>query len=131
MDKSMMTGSYLLEVLNDQTILTDVLGNDKIFPLVAKEDTTYPFVVYTRDSVQIQYTKQLNHDNLVTLTYRVYSDNYDQGVEIANIIRNLLEHKQLVVENEIKINEIRVAGMYETFSDNGFCQQISFQMYVE
>ena len=127
----MLTGNYLLDVLNDQEELIEVLGENKIFPLVAKEDTTFPFVIYTRDNIQITYTKMANHDNLVTITYKVYSDNYDESVTIANLIRNILERKQIEVPNEIKINDIRIVSMYEQYNENGFCESITFQTYVE
>lgn len=127
----MLTGNYLLDVLNDQEELIEVLGEDKIFPLVAKEDTTFPFVTYTRDNIQITYTKMFNQDNLVTITYKVYSDNYDEAVNIANLIRNILERKQIEVPNEIKINDIRIVSMYEQYNENGFCESITFQTYVE
>lgn len=131
MDNSMMTGNYLLEVLNDQEELISVLGEGKIFPLVAKEDTTFPFVIYTRDNLNVQYTKVVGHDNIVNITYRVYSDNYDEAITIANIIRNILERKNINIPNIIKINDIRITNMYEQFTENGFCEAITFQTYVE
>lgn len=127
----MLTGNYLFDVLNDQEELIEVLGENKIFPLVAKEDTTFPFVTYSRDNIQITYTKMFNHDNLVTITYKVYSDNYDESVTIANLIRNILERKQIEIPNEIKINDIRIVNMYEQYNENGFCESITFQTYVE
>lgn len=132
MDNSIMTGNYLLEVLNDpENGLVEILGENKIFPLVAKEDTLYPFVIYTRDSLNVQYTKIVGHDNMVNITYRVYSDNYDETVAIANKIRNILERKTINIDGIIKINDLRIVGMQELYNDDGFCQILSFQTYVE
>lgn len=131
MDNSIKAGQYLYDVLKDQQELTDYVGN-KIFPIVVtKEGTTYPFVVYTRDQVSVQYTKVVGHDNTVIITYRVYSDKYDEALEIANIIRNILERRTIKFEDEITINDIKIASLGELYNDDGFCQVISFQMMVE
>lgn len=132
MDNSMLVGNYLLEVLNDpDNGLVEILGENKIFPLVAKEDTTYPFVIYTRDSLSVQYTKLVGHDNTINISYRVYSDNYDDTVIITNKIRSILERKSITIDNEIKINDLRIIGLQENYSENGFCQILTFTTQVE
>lgn len=131
MDNSFKTGQYILEVLNDNTDLMELVGTGKIFPLVAKEDTSYPFVVYSRDSVNTQYTKVIGHDNTVLITYRIYSDKYDEALEIANKIRNILERKTITIQDTIRINDIRLLSIFEQFTDDGFLQSLTFTMTVE
>ena len=131
MDNSIKTGQYILEVLNDSAELTALLGKGKIFPIVAKEGTKYPLVVYSRDQVQVQYTKVVGHDNTIFLTYRVYSDDYDQTLEIANTIRNILERKTITIPNIIKINDIRILSLQEAFTEDGFCQILQISTMVE
>lgn len=131
MDNSLKTGQYLLAVLNDNEELMSLLGEGKIFPLLAKADTQFPFVTYTRDSDVVQYTKQIGHDNTISITYRVYSEDYDTALEIVNLIRNILERKTIQFENEIKINDIRVQNVYESFAEDAFCQAITFSTMVE
>lgn len=131
-DNSLKAGQYLLDVLNDNDELTEALGGDnKIWPLVAKEGTQFPFVIYTRDQVSVQYTKFPGHDNTLIISYRVYSDSYDEALNIVNIIRNILERRNIKFENDIRINDIRVASVGEYFSEDGFCEMISFQTQVE
>lgn len=129
MDNSIKTGQYLYNVLKDQPQIIATVGN-KIFPIVAKEGTTYPFIIYTRDQISVQYTKIPGHDNTIIITYRVYSDNYDEALEIVNIVRNLLERQTITFE-DIKINDIRISSVGEFYNEDGFCQTISFQMMVE
>lgn len=130
-DYSLKTGQYLLEVLSDNDELIALLGENKIFPLVAKDDTTYPLVIYTRDSVQTQYTKVIGHDNTVSITFRVYSDKYDEALEIANVIRNILERQSITFDDTIHINDIRLSSTYEQFTQDGFLQSLTFTMMVE
>ena len=87
-DNSLKIGKYLLEVLNDDEDLMTALGEDKIWPLAAREGTLFPYVIYTRDTANVQYTKVVGHDNTLTITYRVYSNDYDEGLNIVNMIRN-------------------------------------------
>ena len=131
MDNSLKTGYYIVEAIKDNDELIEMIGEDKIWPLAALESTTFPYIIYSRDQIAVQYTKCCNHDNQVVITFRVYSNDYLQALEIANQLRNLLEHKQLVIKDEIYINEIKVASVSEMFSEDSFCQAISFQMAVE
>ena len=131
MDNSLKAGYYLVEALKDNEELVALLGEDKIWPLAAIDATAFPFVLYSRDQVSVQYTKCCNHDNQVVITFRVYSKDYLQGLNIANKIRDLLEHKKLIITDEIQINEMKIVSVSEMYGEDAFCQAISFQMYVE
>lgn len=133
MDNSLKIGQYFLQLLENDTELTQMLGEGKIFPLIAKEGTLYPLVVYTRDSVQTRYTKAypaIHWDNTVSISYRVYSDKYDEALDIANKIRNVLEGHSFTGQ-DIKINEIQLSGCYEAFVDDAFVETITFSTMVE
>ena len=132
MDNSLKTGQYFLQFLENSPRLTQLLGTNKIFPLIAKEGTQYPLVIYTRDNVQTQYTKPIQGawDNTVTISYHIYSDKYDNALEIANTIRAVLEGKRYS-DSDIIINEIELASCYEAFVDDAFMQTISFKTMVE
>ena len=132
MDLSLKTGNYILEVLEDDQELMKLLGGEKIFPIVAPEDTNYPLVTYTRDNISIDYTKDIfGWDNSVTISYRIYSPDYDECVNIATRIRNLIERKEIEFDNEIKINDIRLISVYENYADDAFCETLTFQTWVE
>lgn len=133
MDNSLKIGQYFLQLLENDTELTQMLGEGKIFPLIAKEGTLYPLVVYTRDNVQTTYTKAypaIHWDNTVSISYRVYSDKYDEALDIANKIRNVLEGHSFTGQ-DIKINEIQLSGCYEAFADDAFVETITFSTMVE
>lgn len=130
MDNSLKAGYYLVEAIKNDENLVALLGENKIWPLAAIDATAYPFVIYSRDQINVQYTKCCNHDNQVIITFRVYSNDYLQGLNIANTIRDLLEHKKLI-SDEIQINEIKITSVSEIYGEDAFCQSISFQMFVE
>ena len=131
MDNSLKIGQYILEVLKDNEELISLLGEDKIWPIVARQDTLLPYRTYTRDASNIQYTKITGHDNSISFTYRVFSEDYDEGLNIVNLLRNILERRTINFPNEIRINDIKVQSVYESFSDDVFCQTITFSAMVE
>ena len=126
-----MVIKYILEVLKDNKELMSLLGENKIWPIVARQDTLLPYITYTRDASNIQYTKITGHDNSISFTYRVFSEDYDEGLNIVNLLRNILERRTISFPNEIIINDIKVQSVYESFSDDVFCQVITFTAMVE
>ena len=131
MDNSLKIGQYILEVLKDNKELMSLLGENKIWPIVARQDTLLPYITYTRDASNIQYAKITGHDNSILFTYRVFSEDYDKGLNIVNLLRNILERRTINFPNEIIINDIKVQSVYESFSDDVFCQTITFSAMVE
>lgn len=131
MDNSLKIGQYILEVLKDNEELMSLLGEGKIWPITARQDTLLPYITYTRDASNIEYTKITGHDNTIIFTYRVFSEDYDEGLNIVNLLRNILERRTINFPNEIKINDIKVQNVYESFADDVFIQVITFSAMVE
>lgn len=131
MDNSLKIGQYILEVLKDNKELMSLLGEGKIWPIVARQDTLLPYITYTRDASNIEYTKITGHDNTIIFTYRVFSEDYDEGLNIVNLLRNILERRTINFPNEIKINDIKVQNVYESYADDMFIQVITFSAMVE
>lgn len=130
MDNSLKAGYYIVEALNQDSELVALLGSNKIWPLAAIDATAFPFIIYSRDNVNVQYTKCCNHDNQVIITFRVYSNDYLQALDIANKLRDTLEHNQLITD-DIKINEMKLISVSEMYGEDTFCELLSFQMFVE
>ena len=131
-DNTILIWQYIRPLLVESTELQAVMNVNQIFPLVAKEGTEYPFIIYSRDNITPQYTKGIYGGwfNQLLLTVRVYSNDYSQSVNIANIVRNALENKSIKNEN-IKIDPIELQSCNESFSEDGFCQTLSFVVTAE
>lgn len=131
MDNSILIWKYLLPQLKANENLTKYISEDKMFPLVAKSDTTYPFLIYKRDGISPNYSKAYNGGwtNTVTITVTIYSENYPNSAYIANEVRDSLENYSL--ENEdIKIYPIELISCFESFGDDMFSQQLNFNVTV-
>lgn len=131
-DNTIRIWEFIRPLLAENEALASLMDVKNIFPLIAKEGTEYPFIIYSRDNIIPQYTKPLcgGWTNDLSISVRVYSNDYVQSVNIANAVRNALEWQQ--VENEqIKIHPIELQACYEQFNDDGFCQTLTFNISAE
>lgn len=134
MDNTLLIWKYLRPLLVNNNDLTAYVQAGNIYPLAALEGTEFPYIIYRRDSLVPQYTKHLPYvggwTNIIQISVSIYSDNYDESVYVANIVRNILENYNIETE-EIKIHPIEVIGSYESYSENGFQQNIQFSVTAE
>lgn len=133
-DNSLKAGTYLRTILLQNADFMSVISGDKIFPIIAPSETTYPIITYTRDNIYPQYTKSApcgGWSNSVQVTYKIYTGNdHDSGENIANELRNALEWVSYK-DNDIKIHPIELISATEYFNDDSYCQQLTFNVTVE
>ena len=128
-DNTLLIWKYLLPRLTSNENLTRYISENKMFPLVAKSDTTYPFLIYKRDGISPRYSKSPNGGwtNNITITVTIYSDNYPNSVYIANEVRDSLEFYSYE-DDDIRIYPIELISAFESFGDDMFMQQLSFNV---
>ena len=63
----------------------------------------------------------------MNISISVYSDYYNDGANITNIVRDLLENYSLDTE-EIKIYPIELQAANETWTGTGYEQRLSFKV---
>lgn len=120
-------GKAIYSILsNDEAIKAKV--NNKIFPLVANPDTTFPFIVYKRTGIYPTYTKDWYSGNDdITLEIIVAADNYNDSITIADLVRKALDGKKGEYSNII-INSIRMDIADEDFIEDTFIQNLQFKI---
>lgn len=123
MDNSILTGKYIRRMLVENEELMELIDQSKIFPLIANADTTFPFIVYSRDSLIPVYTKNLLSDNTVSFTIIVVSDDYIQSLNIANAVRHALEG-QMYKDEYLTIYPIRINSINENTLSDAYLQTI-------
>ena len=128
-DNSMLTGKYLWKIVTEDEEVKKLIPANKVKPLLAVADTTFPFVVYSRDALIPYYTKDMLSGNELTFTFIVVSDKYESGLTIANAVRNALECKRYKDEN-IHIHPIKLTSLYEETVEDAFLQRMTFTMEV-
>ena len=112
--------------INRLLVESNVLGlNDKIFPLVANPNTTFPFLVYRR----IGYTPRNNKDyvgEIVTMEFNIASESYNESVEIANSVADILQGKETdLIEN------IQLVNVSEIYLQDTFIQNLQFRIELK
>ena len=135
MDNSLLIGKYMLKILAHDNALMQFCPLEKMFALMAHEDTKYPFVVFSRNQLSVQYTKdmkgQYGHDNTVQLTIDCHGNTYEMSIELANLLRNALEGKGWR-DDDIQVDTFRLVSAYETTDgQTDFQQTLIFETMVE
>ena len=93
---------------------------DKVFPLVANANTTFPFLVYRR----IGYQPRNNKDyigEIVTMEINIATETYNEGVEIANSVADILQGQSTDL-----IEDIQLTNVNELFLQDTFIQSLQF-----
>lgn len=107
------------------TSTPDLVG-EKVFPIIAPEQTQLPFIVYERDSIDALYTKDELTGNVTQVTIYILSDDYSHSIELAEKVREALEKKRFNYSGII-IKDCSIINTDEAYNDYAFIQKITFQ----
>jgi len=99
--------------------------DDKIYPLVAEESVSYPFIIFTKESAYGNYTKDLLMYDGATISIAIAAVNYFQTVEIAERVRQILENYR----DEYFYN-IQLDNVTEDFVEDTYIQQLQFSAKI-
>ena len=92
----------------------------KVFPLVADEGTTFPFIVYKRSGLEPANTKdRYNFSELATLDIIVAANTYEESITIAEQVKDILEHSRGTYA-DINIEEITLDDADEDYLEDTF-----------
>ena len=138
MDNSILISRYVQQILEESEEVRAILGNDqhKIFPLLQPDTIEFPFIVHSRNSIAVTYTKDIEYmrggwTNEINYIVSCVSDNYIQCLELANAVRHAMETYRWKDE-DIYIHPIKVNYITEyTTEQNAFVQEIQFNITVE
>ena len=129
MDNSLLIGKYIYKLLSEDEGLSGLVTPKKIFPLIANADTTYPFVVYSRTGLSVQYCKDGLVEDTVEMQIIAVSDNYVESLEVANQIRKTLELRRYK-DDDIQIRECKLTSVYEEYMEDAFIQRMNFTIKI-
>lgn len=124
---SIRIGKEIFSILNGSDELTNIVGN-KIYPIMVEKETSYPFIVYKRTNIIPDYTKDFHFKDSVLLDIICVSNDYSESIEIASIVRNLLEDKRFGLQG---IESIKLESADEDFIDDAYIQTISFNITIK
>ena len=120
--KNFAIGKELNRILTE----ANVAGiTNKIFPLIANANTTFPFLVYRRNYYRPASNKDFE-DEIVGVEMVIAATKYEESVDIADAVASALLHKETDIIDDIQIN-----NMYEDFIDDTFLQHINIDIYIK
>lgn len=123
-------GLAIQEILSTNDALTDLIGEDKVFPVVAAEGTTFPFVLYAQTSLDCVGTKDGIHDEVAIVDINVLSDKYAECVQVASAVRTALEGFRGTA-GEYEIDDISLNDASEQYVDAYYVKDLTFAITVE
>ena len=95
-----MINQFIIDTLsNDNDVITIV--DDKIFPLVAPEETVNPFIVFKQNTLNRYLTKTTNSavSSDETAYIMIIDTTYDGCVELSNAVIRAIEGKHGSIVN--------------------------------
>lgn len=123
---SIKIGKEIYSLLNGSVELTSLVGN-RIYPIIVEKECSYPFIVYKRTNIIPDYTKDLHYKDSVLMDIICVSNDYSEAIEIASMVRNLLEDKKFRLQG---IESIKLESADEDFIDDAYIQTISFNITI-
>ena len=129
MDNSILVGKHIRNILVGDETLSQYLQSGQITALVANENTTFPFIVFSRTGLTPSYTKDGLLESNITFEIVCVSTDYVESSEIANIVRNLLECK-CYTDEELYIKQIILSAVNEDYMYDAYVQRLTFSMVV-
>lgn len=112
------------------TILQTSIDIDKkIYPLIADEGTTFPFIIYKRTRLAPESTKDNTNEN-VSVEINIASSNYSESIDLAIKVRKALEHKKGTY-SDIAIEDIVIDDATEDYIEDTFIQTLTFKIELQ
>lgn len=128
METSLNIGKVIKDILYQDETLNNLVKN-QVFPLIAEENTTFPFIVYRRNSIRKASTKDYVNDEIASVDVVIASDKYSQSVEIAERVRFVVERGEYDGEN-FSVDNISLSNASEQYMQNTYIQTLTFDIEI-
>ena len=122
---------YIREILVADENITTLVKPENIKVMVL-QPTNFPFISIRRSALETVYNKDIPTEDSVTIEITIVADEYSNGMEIAQTVRDILDYKvYLNREENVRIIEIRFFDCIEDTVDNVFVQNLTFQLKMQ
>lgn len=115
-------GNVIRDILMDNEDIKSQIGN-KIFPVVASEDTKGDFIVYRRTQYSKSSVKFGVYEDKCEVAIIAISENYNNSVQLAYLIDNALTGRHTI--DDIRV-EIMLSDSSEGYEDDKYTQILTF-----
>lgn len=120
-------GKAVYQILSNDTKVTEMVGN-KIYPLIANQGTTYPFIIYRRTGIEPVTSKdRFICSEVTSVDVIIASDRYDESIEVAELVKDALSGKSGIYSG-IKVIDINMISADEDYIEDTFIQNLTFNI---
>lgn len=120
-------GKAVYQILSNDIKVKEMVVN-KIYPLIANQGTTYPFIVYKRTGIEPVTSKDKFICNEITsVDVIIASDRYDESIELAELVQDALNGKNGIYSG-INIIDINLISADEDYIEDTFIQNLTFNI---
>ena len=122
---------YIREILVADENITALVKPENIKVMVL-QPTNFPFISIRRSALETVYNKDIPTEDSVTIEITIVANEYSQGMEIAQMVRNTLDYKvYLNREENVRITEILFFDCIEETVDDVFVHNLTFQLKMQ
>lgn len=121
-----MTGISIIKNIRTKLLSNEKLKkliDTKVFPVVAENGTTFPFVLLKKSGINSVNSKSGIHQDMIVMVIEVVDTNYSKCVEIAEEIRTTIEGKRF--ENII---DVQLTNGNDNFVADSYVVQMVFNV---
>lgn len=119
---------YVRKFVQSCPELLEICPLANIKPLILPPNK-YPFISYVHGDIIPDYTKDGAVTDNVDVLFACVSDDYEESINMAEIIRELLENK-MYEDDDVLIPCIRVNNISEDYIDNAYIQMLTFSLQI-
>lgn len=120
-------GKAVYQILSNDTKVKEMVGNN-IYPLVANQGTTYPFIIYRRTGIEPVTSKdRFICSEVTSVDVIIASDRYDESIEVAELVKDALSGKNGIY-SDIKVIDINMISADEDYIEDTFIQNLTFNI---
>lgn len=114
-------GSDIYTILSTNPEISAATHN-QIYPIIAEENTTCPFVVFQRLATNFIGNKDFIQKNDDVVEIKIVTEEYKEGVKLAEKICDAM----LQQHNSLNLRQIEINNASEEWNENKFIQSLTF-----
>lgn len=118
----------IYKILTDNEEIKKAVGNN-IYPVVAPINTKNPYIVFKRQ-ISVQNDNKDSRYSMVSIEINVYSNNYQQSISVAEMVKNTLEDVYNKEVEGYKIKYIVSTSIDEDYNEDYYSQTMYFDAKI-
>lgn len=118
----------IYSILSGNQEIKKMVGNN-IYPVVAPLNTKNPYIVFKRQ-ISVQNDNKDSRYSIVSIELNVYSNNYQQSIQLAELVKNTLEDIYNKEVEGFKIKYIVSTSIDEDYNEDYYSQTMYFDSKI-